>query len=83
MSPSLFAYATDQHLRTICSFSIRADAVVGLAGFVRLLSWLLRNYHSVAVAVLMGFMVGSLRKIWTRHPRQPQQQDWQATRRAS
>lgn len=39
-------------------------AVVGLLGFARLLSWLLKYYHNVTVAVLVGFMVGSLRKIW-------------------
>lgn len=38
--------------------------VVGLLGFARVLSWLLKNYHDVTVAVLVGFMAGSLRKIW-------------------
>ena len=36
----------------------------GIAGFVRLLSWLLRKYHDLTVAVLIGFMLGSLRKVW-------------------
>lgn len=39
-------------------------AVVGLALFVRLLSWLLRVHHSATVAVLIGVMLGSLRKVW-------------------
>jgi putative membrane protein len=39
-------------------------AVLGLALFSRLLSWLFRRHHDVVVAVLTGFMVGSLRKIW-------------------
>jgi putative membrane protein len=39
-------------------------AVVGLLGFARVLSWLLAHYHNVTVAVLVGFMLGSLRKIW-------------------
>ena len=38
--------------------------VAGIAGFVRLLSWLLRKYHDLTVAVLIGFMLGSLRKVW-------------------
>jgi putative membrane protein len=38
--------------------------IVGILGFVRILSWLLRNYHHWTIAVLIGFMVGSLRKIW-------------------
>ena len=29
-----------------------------------LLSWLLKHWHDVTVAVLMGFMVGSLNKVW-------------------
>lgn len=38
--------------------------VVGIAFFVRLLSWLLKKYHDLTVAVLIGFMLGSLRKVW-------------------
>jgi putative membrane protein len=39
-------------------------AVVGIAGFVRVLSWLLKRWHQVTVAALVGFMIGSLRRIW-------------------
>lgn len=38
--------------------------VVGILGFVRILSWLLKNYNQWTIAVLVGFMVGSLRRIW-------------------
>ncbi|MCA1808955.1 MAG: DUF368 domain-containing protein [Lentisphaerae bacterium] len=41
-----------------------AGIVVGLLAFVRILSWLLRHYHQVTVTLLVGFMLGSLRKIW-------------------
>jgi putative membrane protein len=43
---------------------IGAGAVVGLVTFAQLLGWLFKRYHDVTVAVLMGFMIGSLRKIW-------------------
>lgn len=43
---------------------IIAGAVVGIAVFSRFLSWLFDNHHDLAVSVLTGFMVGSLRKIW-------------------
>jgi putative membrane protein len=43
---------------------VAAGAVVGLLFFARLLSWLLDHYHAVTVAALVGFMAGSLRKIW-------------------
>lgn len=39
-------------------------ALVGIISFSNLLSWLLRKYHDVTIAVLAGFMVGSLNKIW-------------------
>lgn len=41
-----------------------AGAVTGLILFANLLSWLLRKYHDFTIAVLVGFMVGSLNKIW-------------------
>ena len=41
-----------------------AGVVLGLACFVRFLSWLLKKYHDLTVAVLIGFMIGSLRKVW-------------------
>lgn len=37
---------------------------VGIISFARILSWMLKKYHAVAVASLIGFMIGSLRKIW-------------------
>ncbi|MCL6510901.1 MAG: DUF368 domain-containing protein [Anaerolineae bacterium] len=41
-----------------------AGCVVGLLSFVRLLRWLLRHYHDATIAVLTGFMLGSLRRVW-------------------
>ena len=39
-------------------------AVVGLALFSRFLSWLLSKYHPQTIAVLIGFLIGSLYVIW-------------------
>ena len=39
-------------------------AAAGIISFSHLLSWLLKHWHDVTVAVLMGFMVGSLTKVW-------------------
>ena len=39
-------------------------AIVGLAVFSRVLGWLLRNWPQLTIAGLVGFMVGSLWKIW-------------------
>lgn len=38
--------------------------VVGLAGFTRVLKYLLEHYHGLALAFLTGLMAGSMRKIW-------------------
>jgi putative membrane protein len=45
-------------------FIVAAGACVGIIAFSRLLGWLLRNYHDLMVAVLIGLMLGSLRKVW-------------------
>jgi len=39
-------------------------ALVGIISFSNVLSWFLRKYHDMTIAVLSGFMVGSLNKVW-------------------
>lgn len=39
-------------------------AVIGLALFSQFLSWLFAKHHDLAISVLIGFMIGSLRKVW-------------------
>jgi len=41
-----------------------AGAVIGIIAFSNVLSWLLKKYHNATIAVLAGFMVGSLNKVW-------------------
>lgn len=41
-----------------------AGCACGLLLFTRLLSWLLHHYHNLTMAVLTGFMLGSLNKVW-------------------
>lgn len=43
-------------------------AVVGLASFSTLLNWLLRRYHDLVLAVLIGLMIGSVRVLWPWPP---------------
>ncbi len=38
--------------------------LTGLLGFSRVLRWLLARHHDVTMALLCGFMLGSLRKLW-------------------
>lgn len=45
-------------------FTFIGGAVVGLLLFSHFLSWLLKNYHNGTIALLTGFMAGSLVKVW-------------------
>jgi putative membrane protein len=41
-----------------------SGAVVGIIAFSNVLSWLLKKFHHQTVALLAGFMIGSLNKVW-------------------
>ena len=41
-----------------------AGAAIGIVAFSNFLSWLLKKFHNLTIALLAGFMVGSLNKIW-------------------
>ncbi|MFD2550328.1 DUF368 domain-containing protein [Bizionia sediminis] len=41
-----------------------SGALVGLLSFSRVLKWLFKNYHNITLALLTGFIFGSLNKIW-------------------
>jgi putative membrane protein len=43
---------------------VAAGCIVGLLSFARLLRWLFQHYHDLVVALLLGLMLGSLRKVW-------------------
>jgi putative membrane protein len=43
---------------------VAIGAAVGLVTVAQILAWLFKRYHDLTVAVLIGFMAGSLRKIW-------------------
>lgn len=45
-------------------FIFLAGALVGIIGFSNFLSWLLKKYHGQTIALLAGFMIGSLNKVW-------------------
>jgi putative membrane protein len=47
---------------TLAIFAV--GCIIGLLSFARLISWFLRNYQSLTVAMLAGFMIGSLNKVW-------------------
>ena len=41
-----------------------AGAVIGITSFSRLLSFALKHFRNITLAVLTGFMLGSLNKVW-------------------
>lgn len=50
------------NLGLLASFGV--GCAFGLMGFSRLLSWLLKRYHNQTLALLTGFLIGSLNVIW-------------------
>ncbi|WP_027136847.1 DUF368 domain-containing protein [Gaetbulibacter saemankumensis] len=41
-----------------------SGAILGLLSFSHLLKWLFKNYHNTTLAILTGFIFGSLNKVW-------------------
>ncbi|MER2491988.1 DUF368 domain-containing protein [Catenovulum sediminis] len=60
--PVFLAAINDMNLIALASFG--AGCICGLLIFSRFLSWLLEKYHSTTIAVLIGFLIGSLNVTW-------------------
>jgi len=43
---------------------VGAGAIFGLLSFAKLLKWMFDNYKNITLAILTGFILGSLNKIW-------------------
>jgi len=41
-----------------------AGAAIGIVAFSNVLSWLLKKFYNPTIALLSGFMIGSLNKVW-------------------
>ncbi|MCB9335950.1 MAG: DUF368 domain-containing protein [Flavobacteriales bacterium] len=52
----------DLKLSIIAIFAV--GCITGLLSFSKLLNWMFKKYHDLTVAILTGFLVGSLNKIW-------------------
>lgn len=44
--------------------TVGLGAIFGLLSFARLLKWMFKNYKDLTLAILTGFILGSLNKIW-------------------
>ena len=52
----------DRDYKTVATVFL--GAIVGLLAFSKILKWMFTNYKNYTLAVLTGFIVGSLNKIW-------------------
>lgn len=51
-----------QALLKLMTFAL--GAIIGLKLFSKILKWMFENYKNTTLALLIGFMIGSLNKIW-------------------
>jgi len=43
---------------------LSVGAIFGIKAFSKVLNWMFKNYKNLTLAILTGFMIGSLNKIW-------------------
>lgn len=53
---------TELRIEVLALFA--AGCGIGLLSFSHVLSWMLKKYHDITIALLTGFMLGSLNKVW-------------------
>jgi len=53
---------TERNFPVIIVFSL--GCVIGLLAFSHFLNWLFEKYHNQAIALLTGFMIGAMNKVW-------------------
>ncbi|MGJ8745144.1 DUF368 domain-containing protein [Polaribacter sp.] len=58
----ILSAVNDRDLKTIAAVGL--GAIVGLLTFSKILKWLFTHYKNYTLAVLTGFIIGSLNKIW-------------------
>lgn len=59
-----YVLAAVKNLDILTVVLVGLGAVVGLLSFTKFLRWMLHKNHDLVVAILTGFMAGSLRKVW-------------------
>lgn len=62
MYPVVIEAVSEFHWQLLLMFLLGCAS--GLMAFARFLSWLLHRYHAVTIALLTGFLVGSLLIVW-------------------
>lgn len=62
MYDAVIAAVNDRDIARLAAFAL--GAAIGLALFSSILHWLLRRFHDLVLAALIGLMIGSLRVLW-------------------
>lgn len=58
----IFTSLKEFNLAVIITFAL--GCVTGILSFSHILSWMFKKYKDVTIALLAGFMIGSLNKVW-------------------
>jgi len=53
-----------QQMELMPLFIFQLGTLTGLLGFSKVLHWLFKRYHDITIALLTGFLIGSLNKCW-------------------
>jgi putative membrane protein len=59
-----FILSAISELNLVILMVFGSGAVIGLLAFSHLLAWLLHRYRDLTIALLTGFMLGALNKVW-------------------
>lgn len=58
----IMSAVTDLNILVLAVFA--AGCAIGIVSFSHFLSWLLKKFYMLTIALLSGFMIGSLLKVW-------------------
>jgi len=58
----IFTAIKDLNLQVFALFA--SGCLIGLITFSRVVSWLLNRFYNITIALLSGFMIGALNKVW-------------------
>jgi putative membrane protein len=58
----IFTSLKELNIAVIVTFAL--GCVTGILSFSHLLSWMFKKYKNITIALLAGFMIGSLNKVW-------------------
>jgi putative membrane protein len=58
----ILAAASDRDIKILAIFG--SGCILGLLAFSKLLNYLFKNFKNFTIAVLTGFLIGSLNKVW-------------------